>query len=124
MFASVTWPSGYGPEDLDRSRGWVQRWLDAKVEYTVPAAPPELPDKQKQLPAPRKPRAKKPKAGQVIDGRAIREKCVRQYITMANLSRELGCSTSHLSNVLAGKYRPSSELAAKLQEFLKQPDPE
>ncbi len=104
MFAEVSWPGGYGPGHPDRGRGWVDRWLAAKVVITLPQKAPELPAEagHKVLPAyrrrPRAPKAQQTKSGP-IDGVAIRSARNDRYLSQKALARQLGISVPYLSQL-------------------------
>jgi DNA-binding transcriptional regulator YiaG len=37
VFKKVEWPDGSGPGDIDRSKGWSDRWLNARIRVTTMA---------------------------------------------------------------------------------------
>ena len=37
VIKAVEWPEGYGPDDLDRSKGWGHRWLNARIRVITMA---------------------------------------------------------------------------------------
>lgn len=122
VFASVEWPDGYGPGDPDRARGWVEKWLSARVRITLPEAPPELPE-----PAPialpvtrrqRRARLKLPSAEQRIDGDALRRARMERKLSQEELARLLGISASYLSQVENGRRMPSEGVARKIRTWL------
>ncbi len=123
VFAEVSWPGGYGPGDPDRGRGWVDRWLAAKVVVALPEKAPELAAEtgQKALPAHRRrPRAPKPPQTKVspINGAAIRTARNDRYLSQKSLAQHLGISVPYLSQIEGGKRVPSPELVDKLNAWL------
>lgn len=121
VFQTVAWPDGHGPGDQDRTRGWVERWLNARLVGTLPEAPPELPNPPRPaLPArgrrgrPRK----KPGAEQRIDGETIRQARMERGWRQDELARYLGISRQYLSFLENGKRLPSPDLARKLRAWL------
>jgi len=121
VLQTVEWPDGCGPEDSDRSKGWVQRWLDAHVSGTLPEAAPELPRRQavQALPPRRRRRHKDPAPEQTqIDGLAIRKARMERNWSQEELARHLGISRSYLAKLETGKRLPSQDLARKLEAWL------
>lgn len=136
LLASYNFSSDY-PEPGDRGRGWVERWLSAKVYLTTPQAaalmeqaPPQTP-----LPAPERKRrirglgkVKKPLAhGQYLDAAtvaAVYHAYHARNWTQATLAKELKVARPTLSNVLNGREAPSVELAARIRAFLGSPEPD
>lgn len=121
VLQTVEWPDGYGPEDTDRSKGWVQRWLDAHVSGTLPEAAPELPRRQAvhALPARRRRRHKEAAPEQTqIDGLAIRKARIERKWSQEELARHLGISRSYLAKLETGRRLPSQDLARKLKAWL------
>lgn len=125
VFGRVEWPDGCTPGDLDRNKGWVEKWLAARVQITLPEAPPELPkDKPPALPLPRRqrksqPRPRKPIAEQQVDGPAIRQARMERGWSQEALARYLDISTPYLSQVENGKRLPSKALVGRIYAWLK-----
>lgn len=121
VFSDVSWPNGSGPDDPDRTKGWVVRWLAAKVCIILPEAPPELPKDQPQaLPSPKPSRRnqKKLEPSRLIDGPALRKARVERRWSQQTLASHLGISVTYLSLVETGKRPPSTELARKIRAWL------
>lgn len=133
LLASYDFSSDY-PEPGDRGRGWVERWLSAKVYLTTPEAAAlmaQLPQ-QTPIPAPERKRrirglgkVKKPLVrGQYLDAAtvtAIYNGYKARNWTQATLAKELKVARPTLSNVLNGREAPSPELAARIRAFLDSP---
>lgn len=119
IIATVQWPDGSGPEDPDRSKGWVQKWLTSCVHITMPSsAPPPAP---RQLPAPpchyaRKKARLNPE--QRIEGTAIRAARQARGLGQQALADLLTISRKHLSDLENDKKLPSRELAKKIHGWL------
>lgn len=119
LFADISWPDGYGPTDEDRQRGWVERWLAARVAITIatPQAPAELsppPEDWRALVLPGLPPADEaPISGQVIR----RARAGRQW-KQEQLARHLGISVPYLSQLEGDRRQPSPQLAARLRAWM------
>lgn len=119
VLQTVEWPDGCGPEDTDRSKGWVERWLNAHISGTLPEAAPELPTRKQALLPRRRRQHKEPAPEQVqIAGSAIRKARIERNWSQEELARHLGISRTYLSQLEAGKRLPSRELARKVNEWL------
>lgn len=123
IFADVTWPDGHGPGAPDRTKGWVEPWLNSKVKIILPDDPPELSLKERKALAPPRPRrggrqSKPPTPSQRIDGAAIRRARADRGWKQATLARHLGVSTPYLSQLETGKRLPSKALRAKIDTWL------
>lgn len=129
LLASYNFSSDY-PEPGDRGRGWVERWLSAKVYLTTPEAMAKLeqapqqaaqraikPRRVRGLGKPKKPLVR----GQYMDAAtvaAVYEAYKSRNWTQATLAKELKIARPTLSNVLNGKEAPSVELATRIRAFL------
>lgn len=133
LLASYNFSSDY-PEPGDRGRGWVRRWLSAKVYLITPkaAAQMEQTPPQIQRPAPERKRrirglgkVRKPlQRGQYLDAvtvAAVYHAYHARYWTQETLAKELKVARPTLSNVLNRREAPSCELAARIRAFLDSP---
>ncbi len=117
LFSSVRWPLGYGPGDSDRSRGWVNRWLEARVEIGLPNPAVEA------LPA-RSPRGvlellQPPRSAPAASlGPALRQAMSDRNISQTSIARYFGISQSYLSRIVNGERDPSPELGARIASWL------
>lgn len=123
VLSTVEWPDGYGPGDQDRSKGWVERWLSARVCGILPGAPPKLPEAATRALPPRGKRGggrkpKPPAPVQIIDGQAIWRARIRLGWTQEELARHLHIGRANLSTLEAGKRLPSRKLAKRIQAWL------
>jgi len=121
VFSDVTWPNGSGPDDPDRTKGWVTRWLAAKIHIVLPEAPPELPkDHHQALPSPRASRRhpRKLDPSRLVDGPALRKARIERGWSQQTLASHLGISVTYLSLVETGKRPPSTELASKIRAWI------
>ncbi|MGE0745152.1 MAG: helix-turn-helix domain-containing protein [Rhodospirillales bacterium] len=101
----VGWPDGYAPGDADRSRGWVERWLDGNIEFRSPGAAPA---------ARRRPAASAAPPLQV----RLRRSRTRRGMTQAALAAALAISQAQLSRIETGLVEPDPDLAARLARWL------
>lgn len=110
IFTQVEWPDGYGPDCLDYSKGWVEKWLDTHVKVTLPETPPkkELIQKPKIDIDPRF----------LIYGNKVRSHRMRKGLDQIDLANYLGISRQHLSNIENGKPTISEDLRRKIDEWL------
>ncbi len=136
LIKKLKFPDGYGFDDTDRSKGWVETWLSSKVIITAPEAAPEPTQKEieafrrKQLPRNKKAKRpiskkirRKPQAIQLEVcspkyRKKIRNACEEQYISQRTLAKILAIAPSTLSNILRGHDLPSLELAQKIDSWL------
>lgn len=124
IFVGVDWPLGSGPDDGDRSRGWVKKWLQAKVVVTLPEEAPEvLAGEPGSLPAPRRrrksgPHRRRQAAEPRVDGAALRQARVGRGLSQETLAKHLGISEAYLSLIENGKRLPSKSLSTKLAAWL------
>jgi DNA-binding XRE family transcriptional regulator len=122
IFSRVEWPDGCGPQDPDRGRGWVHRWLNARVRIQLPEDPPELPSQPRVLPPPRRSgrRPGGPSPEQRIDGSAVRQARIQKGLSQQALADQLGISVSYLSLVENGRRIPSRAFAVRLRAWLEE----
>ncbi len=120
VFRSVHWPDGYGPGDGDYGRGWVEKWLAAKVEFTLPEQAPDLPARSNRAFA---------LAGSVsdtarrtpndrFDGTALRTARTDRGWSQEGLAKELGISVAWLSKIEGGKKQPSRKLVDNIFRWM------
>jgi DNA-binding XRE family transcriptional regulator len=112
VFTAVEWPDGFGPDDADRSRGWADKWMQAKMVVTLPDVPPEADHKPRALPARRgtsKP-APKSSAFDLTDLRQLRK---LTHWTQKGLADYLGIQQPYLSKIEQG-HMPSDAIYEKL----------
>jgi len=120
LFARLDWPDGYGPGDDDRQRGWVERWLDARIHLTLalptlpaggavalPPAPPVA-----LLPPPL------PAEEQPITGQAIRRARAARQWKQEQLARHLGITVPYLSQIEGGRRQPSPQLMGRIRAWI------
>ena len=112
------------------ARGWVERWLSAKVHLTTPEAAAfmgrDIPDPVAQLPArlERKRKARKPEPappGERLDDTTaarLRAGIAQRFMNQTQAAQHFGCSQAALSKTMNGSHAPKPDLAAKIQKFL------
>lgn len=124
VFANVEWLDGHGPGDADRSKGWLEKWLKAKIRFTLPEAPPELPKDKVAALAPSRsrgrPKARRntPAQEQRIDGSAIRAARSDRGWSQDALAEHIGVSRPYLSLIEQGKRLPSKSVESKLRSWM------
>jgi len=136
LIKKLKFPDGYGFDDTDRTKGWVETWLSSKVIITTPEAAPEPSQKEieafrkKQFPRNKKAKRliskkirRKPQAIQLEVcspkyRKKIRNACQEQYISQRTLAKIVGIAPSTLSNILRGHDLPSLRLAQKIDSWL------
>jgi DNA-binding XRE family transcriptional regulator len=122
VFAALAWPDGYGPGDAERSKGWVERWLPARVQMTLAGTPPPLalsaaapaPEMARQPPPRRAARAPQP----TVEGATIRQTRQERGWSQEALAHALGISVPYLSQIETGKRVPSPKLTRKLVTWI------
>jgi transcriptional regulator with XRE-family HTH domain len=117
VLKTVEWPDGIGPDDIDRSKGWVDRWLNARIRYTTladrcrksrPAGDSQTKGKRTDR------RAEVPIGAEV---RTARMNLV-PHCTQEELAREMDISRRHLSQIETGKRAPPPDVAKRLQNWV------
>jgi hypothetical protein len=97
VLKTVRWPEGFGPEDLDREKGWVDPWLNAlirvRTSISARAASDCLRDRRFQ-----KPKATRRKESQITGSqiRSARNNIVPRW-PQEQLANHLGITRSYLS---------------------------
>ncbi len=130
VFKEITFSPGYA-EDIDRGRGWVERWLQYQVTFTFPETTEierqlQLRQVQRALaPSPRQRRRSTPRRDRktLVNGMDIRKARADRNIFQEDLARQLGISREHLSRIESGKALPSEQLNAKMKYWLEALDP-
>ena len=133
--ATVVFSDNY-PDPGDRGKGWVERWLSAKVYLTTPEAAAflgrDIPDPVAQLPArlERKQRARKAAKVQVPGEKLdtatadrLRALIAQRFPNQTKAAEHFGCSQAFLSQIV-NRVRGPGAIAAKLKAFVDSPDPE
>ena len=120
VFSSVAWPDGYGPDDRDRVKGWVPKWLSSHVTIQVVPAGGLKNDRMLSR-TKRGPVSKPPAAAQLVDGPAIRRARTERNWHQTALAKYLGVTVPYLSQIETGKRHPSIELAARIRAWLTKP---
>ena len=121
VFGTLHWPDGYGPGAPDRSKGWVEGWLAARVEMGL-SGTPALPGRpvaatvSSPLPPPARPRTSRRAA--TVEGVTIRQARQERGWSQEALARVLDISVPYLSQIETGKRVPSPKLTRKLQAWL------
>ncbi len=135
---------GFGPtypDPNDRGRGWVDRWLSAKVSMTgaEAAAMTQAAKQQALANARRSTKARRNRGAgrprkQMEEGQYLNHETTagivakykgRLFWNQETLAKHVGISRSHLSNVLNRREPASKGLAVKLRDFLNNyPEPE
>jgi DNA-binding XRE family transcriptional regulator len=121
IFAKVEWPDGCGPNDFDRVRGWVGKWLSARVLIAMPDNSPQLSGNLSK-PAPtgsrRKKESKLPPNREI--GQVLREarRSFASFWTQKELARHFKVSEAHLSHIETGTAQPSKKLTVKIFKWL------
>lgn len=131
--ATVVFSKNY-PDPGDRGKGWVERWLSAKVHLTTPEAAAflgrDIPDPVAQLPTrlERKQRARKPVKVQVPGEKLdtakadrLRALIAQKFPNQTKAAQHFGCSQAALSRALNRITAPAPTLAAKLKAFVDSP---
>lgn len=121
VLATVDWPDGHGPGQEDQARGWVRKWLAAKVVVTLPERAPEPTPGDDLSPRASKAVAPPPtalRASDGVDGRSIRAARMERGWSQQQLADHLGISAPWLSYVETGRRAASQRLAKKLADWL------
>lgn len=122
VFGTLHWPDGYGPGAPDRSKGWVEGWLAARVEMGLSGTPalPALPaasTASRPLPPPARPRT--PRRAATVEGVTIRQARQERGWSQEALAHALDISVPYLSQIETGKRVPSPKLTHKLHAWLR-----
>ena len=113
ILKTLDWPDGFGPGDIDRSKGWSDRWLNARICFTTGGLGPPGPSRYHEKCVERA-------RGVGLTGTQIR--FARTNIipcwTQEGLARELKISRRHLSQIETGKRKPSPMVTKRLRYWL------
>jgi DNA-binding XRE family transcriptional regulator len=124
VFVELVWPDGYGPGDADRSKGWVERWLSARVQMTFTGTPQPLaraaatPDTT----VPRQRHARRSTRTTTVEGATIRHTRKERGWSQKALAHTLDISVPYLSQIEMGKRVPSAKLTRQLASWLEHRD--
>jgi DNA-binding transcriptional regulator YiaG len=133
VFSDVLWPTGYGPGDPDRSKGWVERWLAGTIKISFAEnllSATMISNEQKPRPKARSAEVANPKLGRPksqepkttfnpeVDGFAIRRARTEWAWSQEGLANYLGVSTAYVSQIETGKRIPSKNLITKINKWL------
>ncbi|MBX0329912.1 helix-turn-helix domain-containing protein [Oscillochloris sp. ZM17-4] len=126
IFVDVTWPDGYGPTDEDRQRGWVDRWLAARIDLalTTPTSQEQImshASAQILLQASEVILDPPPTEETLISGASIRRARAARHWKQDQLARHLSISVPYLSQIEGDRRQPSPQLAARLRAWLAEP---
>ena len=113
---AVGWPESYSSIPN-------RRWLETKIQLTVPETLPALPHPAPEVfPVPRATPTRKPHRRPVmqtpIDGTAIRQIRLERHWSQKALAKHLGITRPYLAQIENGVRSPSSLLAAKVHAWL------
>jgi DNA-binding XRE family transcriptional regulator len=113
---AVGWPEGYSSIP---NRRWLETKIQLTVPETLPALPPPVPE---VLPVPRatptRRLQRRPKMQTPIDGTTIRQIRLERHWSQRALAKHLGITRPYLAQIENGVRSPSSLLAAKVQAWL------
>jgi DNA-binding transcriptional regulator YiaG len=119
VFAEVAWTGGRGPGDLDRNKGWVDRWLASAVQIRRPGyRPPETAGPSTKSVAHKRARKKPAADPPGLTGSAIRMLRTNKEMSQLSFAGELGISTSYLSQIETGKRTANAKLLLRLQPWI------
>ncbi|MCG0277941.1 MAG: helix-turn-helix domain-containing protein [Thermanaeromonas sp.] len=123
VFERVVYPQEYW-QDVNRSKGWVTRWLKYEITIILPSESEEIESQEKTAfpTAKALPPAKtsKRKGETKIDGNEIRKIRQERNWRQEELARYLGISRRYLSNIENGKSQPGAAIAKKILQWLKE----
>lgn len=124
IFARVEWINGDGPGDLDRNKGWVNRWLESKIKiYRRNAKFTEAgEEKASQNWAGKrgKKRHHKNTGDTRLNGRMIRRERIANNMTQSQLARKLDISNAYLSKIENQKVPVSKTVMQRISSYLSQ----
>jgi DNA-binding XRE family transcriptional regulator len=113
---AVGWPEGYSSIP---NRRWLETKIQLTVPETLPALPPPVPE---VLPVPRatptRRLQRRPMMQTPIDGTTIRQIRLERHWSQRTLAKHLGITRPYLAQIENGVRSPSSLLAAKVQAWL------
>ena len=124
VFTGVAWPDGFGPGDDDRRKGWVKRWLAAKVIITLPRTRQRhgkrKGDRSRDPRGPQGANLASRRAPGRTEGRAegLRGARIASGYSQVDLARELAVSATYLSRVENGKIKGSQVFLDRLETWL------
>jgi DNA-binding XRE family transcriptional regulator len=115
LFDKVEWPPRFSPGDQPAGRGWVEQWLNSRIQVLLPADAPAV-----MLQVPQKPVRAVKKIGddQRIDTVNLREYRERLGKTQEELAEQFGISRYYYIKIENNKKVPSKKLTSKIVDFL------
>jgi len=119
VLRTVEWPDGFGPFDIDRAKGWGDRWLSARIRIITMASLRSQTATGKP-PGPRRNQVGRSNTG-AIAGPDIRFARVNiaPLMLQQQLALELGISRRHLSQIENARRKPSPMLCVKLRDWIR-----
>ena len=118
VFKTAQWPDGFGPNDIDREKGWVDPWLNARIciRTSISAGAKIAPSSNRRV----QPKGAGRHERFQITGSEIR--FARNNIiprwSQEELAQELGIARSYLSQIEGDKRKPSSALVGRLRAWI------
>jgi len=112
VLGRVDWEEGGGPGDTDRSKGWVTRWLGAKVCMYRPLTGTDAETRQDRKGDGRRIEVRLETGGDI---RAIR---TRGYMSQKDLAKELRISPAYLSQIENGHKPLPEEVRERLSRMV------
>ena len=121
VLGQIEWARNGSPGDLDRSKGWVVRWLASKISIyrPQPAAADEIQDNADGTRRTRDKRRIHVLAETGGDVRAIR---TRGYMSQKELAKELRISPAYLSQIENGRKPMPDEVSERLSRIFESPE--
>jgi DNA-binding XRE family transcriptional regulator len=118
ILKACEWRDGYGPGHRDRSRGWVERWLDARLEIITVASAPDSECQATRRRPKTQSRGRSRKA--VISGQEVRDARtdIIPRVNQQELGNLMGVTRSCISQIESGRRTPRPKLAAALRAWI------
>lgn len=103
IFRQVEWPDGGGPQDIDRNKGWTDRWLNSRIFVRVSDNTNPSRTKLTWL-------TERPRSRPITDLIRIIRTNAANPMLQATVAKTLGVSRPYLSLIESGRKRPSKKL--------------
>jgi DNA-binding XRE family transcriptional regulator len=124
VFKKVEWLSGGGPGDIDRTKGWVDQWLGAKIRIYRKNATFHADAAASSRSGPTNGcRSAAHGSGAGMEkpfstGRMIRKRRVASSMTQSQLAKKLKISDAYLSKIENQKVPVTKSIMQRLEHYL------
>ena len=121
VLGRIEWALNGSPGDLDRSKGWVARWLASKITIYRPQ-PAAADERQENADGTRRTKDKRRIQARAETGGDVRAIRTRGYMSQKDLAKELQISPAYLSQIENGRKPMPDEVRERLSRVFESPE--